>query len=296
MASDDLANLRQIGQLTGQYAADNKDFFWAFSWKAGQSLSQWSELNNAPDDVQAAANQACDLARRRTGIVTLPKVTGWIPHILYSHMVLEDYAAMKLPSRMVASSADATLQLWKSDLEGFLQGKFLPNQPPPSGGGWRWPFAASYAMPPIFYSPDSGPGALYNSSQFNLWIIPGGATLGAKKHGDIAFPSQKVLFHDQFDRHHSSNRQPYFAIATGEARVPILLVDGSADSRATASANRGWQPNNPQSPLPATFVFTGSGSIKPIDPSGSDPCFGHYRFTRMATKGRDFGGPEIPYP
>src|SRR5690349_12826625 len=64
---EDLGKLRQVGGLTAEYAADHADKFWTFSWRKGDSLSQYPELNNASSDLQAAANQAVDILRRRAG-------------------------------------------------------------------------------------------------------------------------------------------------------------------------------------------------------------------------------------
>jgi hypothetical protein len=300
MAGDDLANLRRIGQLTGQYGADNKDLFWSFSWQAGQSLSQWPELNNASSNMQAAGNQAVDILRRRTGIASLPPVLNWFSHLSYGHLVLEDYAGMGVPNRLFIGSGDRNRLLWASDVEGYNAGKFLPYQPNPSGAGWRWPYSSSFNMPPTFYSVDSGPDAMSQSgNNYNLWTSPQGAITGPKLLAQIAYPSQKALLHETHSRHFGT-RQPYFAVSTGEARVPLLLVDGSAEVRATKSANPGWQPTLPNALNPTQFTYSPSngGALwdpPALSPSGTDICVGYYRFTRSASKGRDFGGPEVPF-
>jgi hypothetical protein len=300
MAGEDLANLRRIGQLTGQYAADNKELFWSFSWKKGQILSQFPDLNYASNDLQAGADQAVDIARRLTGNNLLPKITGWIPHIYYSHLPLEDYAGMKLPNRLFIGSGDRNRLLWASDIEGYNAGKFLPVQPNPIGTGWRWPYSSSFNMVPMIFSKESGSNTINQHGNNYSVFTTTGVVVGQRSTTEIAFPSEKVLLHDAHDRHHGQ-RQPYFAVSTGEARVPLLLVDGSADVRATKSANPGWQPQSPTNPQPTSFYYSPTEANSPWDPpalspSGIDNCFGYYRFTRSASKGRDFGGPEVPFP
>ncbi len=303
MASDDLANLRHIGQLTGQYVADNQDFMWAFSWKKGQALSQYPDLNISSTDLEAQANQAVDIARRLTGssIAEMPKIFGWFPHTTYTHLVLEDYAGMKIPNRMFIGTGDRYRLLWTTDLAGFKTGEFLPYQPSPSSIAWRWPYSASFSMPPAFYAEESGPNAPSQSgNNYNMWSVIG-SNMGVKPISSIAHPSHKVLVHESHSRHFGK-RQPFFAVGSGEARVPLLLVDGSADVGATAAANKGWNPSQPTSQNPSAFIYNPTSANALWDPptvngpNPSDSCYGYYRFTRNGSLGRDFGGPEIPYP
>lgn len=298
MASDDLANLRHIGQLTGQYAADNQNLIWGFTWLAGQNLSQWPELNNAPDNGQAARDQAVDYLRRATSNPTLPKITAWFAHLLYSPLVLQEYAGRRPPARMWISAGDRNRLLWASDVEGFNANKFGPNQPNPTGSGWRWPYSSSYNVAPFIYSVESGPNALHHQTSYQLWISSNLSYTSPKSLTDIAFPSHKVHLHDSHARHFGQH-QPYFAFATREARVPLLLFDASASLRSSAGANLGWNPLQPTNPSGvSTFAYDPTSTWEPpaISPSGSDSCFGVYQFTRSANNGRDFGGPEIPYP
>ncbi len=308
MASDDLTNLRQIGQLTGQYAADNKDLLWGFSWKINDQLSQYPDLNIHTDDINAAAHQAIDIIRRRSdrGRIEIPAINNWIPHIYFSHLPLLDYAGRALPNytgraaggRFFVSAGDRYRLQWISDAQGFDTGKFLPYQPPAIGQNRRWVYSSSYTMPPHFFSPPSGFNAIYQQGlNYNFHNV--GFTVGQTALPAIAFPSNKVMLYDTHDRHHGT-RQPFHAIATGEARVPMLMVDGSAAIRRTSDANPGWNPTTPTSPNPTTYYYSPTEAKQPwnppaIDPSGVDQCIGFYRYTRSATLGRDFAGPEIPF-
>ncbi len=100
MIGEDLSNLRQIGQLTGQYANDFEDKFWSFSWKKGQSLSQFPDLNNAGTDLQASGNQAVDIMRRLGGLspAQAPKQSAWMVFASSTHLPLIEYAGLQTPS------------------------------------------------------------------------------------------------------------------------------------------------------------------------------------------------------
>jgi type II secretory pathway pseudopilin PulG len=304
MIGEDLSNLRQIGRLTTNYANDFNDRFSGFSWKAGQSLSLFPDLNNATSDVQATADQAIDIIRRLANRTpsSMPKITSWIPQVLYSHLVLMDYAKIRpailgspeSASRLFVGNGDKNRLLWISDVDGFEQNKFLPNQPDATIiGGKRWPYSSSYRLPFHFVSTSSGPNAITSAGTWNTYSVPPGATFDAKKLADVAFPSQKVLFHESHGRHHGQ-RQPYFSVTNGEARVPLLTVDGAADIRATKDGNKGWNPTLPTSLNFIQYTYQ-PNAWDPPALNGADPCFGSYTYTRSAEKGRDFGGPEVPF-
>ncbi len=289
MAADDLAKLRQIGVLTGMYAADNKDVYWGFSWKAGQSLSQYPDLNNATTDIQAGANQAVDILRRRAGRTDIPAIFGWIPHILYSHLALEDYASALPADRLFVSSGDVDRLKWASDPLGFDQGKFLPCQPAPSAVQKRWPYSSSWQMPAAFFTKEwSGGNALTNSGTFSLYQTPAGLGIVQQATSIVAFPSQKVLLHD-FGTRHLGRPGLY---ANPEARVATLISDGSAVVLATQNSNPGWNPPTPTSPSPLLLQYTPSCWDPPLMGAQSN-MFAWYRYTREGLFGRDFGGPEV---
>src|ERR1051326_4036170 len=127
---DDVSHLKLLGSLTGQFAADNADRFWTFSWRHGEThQTQYPDLNNAADDLQAAANQAVYIMRTKGGLPNMPVINSWIPHIGYSNLVLADYANAGLPSLNMVSSGDTYRRRWEQDRTGFFQGAYLPYQP-----------------------------------------------------------------------------------------------------------------------------------------------------------------------
>jgi type II secretory pathway pseudopilin PulG len=305
MMGEDLSNLRQIGQLTGQYANDFEDKIWSFSWKKGQSLSQFPDLNNAGTDLQAAGNQAVDIMRRLGGLspAQAPKQSAWLAFSSSNHLPLIEYAGLQTPSldptktstRMFIGSGDKVRLLWASDLDGFLKNKFLPLQPTGSSGiGFRFPFQSSYRVPFHLISASFGQFAI-SSVGWNTYTVLDGATFDAKTLSSVVFPSNKVMFHETHGRHYGQ-RQPFFSVDTGEARVPLLTVDGAADVRATRDGNKGWVPSNPNSTSPTQYQYNPSVWDPPTVSGGAiDQCYGSYDYTRSAEKGRDFGGPEVPF-
>jgi hypothetical protein len=292
---DDLVKLKTIGGCVGQYSADNADLCFSFSWVHAQSYqSQYPDLNNATDDVKAAANQAVYILRTRANRPDIPAIPAWIPHIQYSHLVLADYLDQRLPWKVAISSADRDRQNWASDPACFDQACFAC-QPAVGPEAKRWPYSGSFQLPTMYYD-RSVAGARLNQTGlphgfYNYY--PTTTALGPARMSDVAFPSQKVLMHDINGRHFGT-RQPY--CTHPEARLPLLMVDGSVPVRSAADANPGWDPNVPSSPtLTMQFTYQPLGCWEPpaLNPGG-DLVFGRFRYTRQSLFGRDFGGPEVP--
>src|SRR5687767_5311562 len=102
----DLSKHKQLGTATNSYSADYQDKLFSFSWRKGKIYSQYPDLQNTGvDDVAQAAQQAIDILRRRADredLLPAGLVGGWIPHVLYSHLVLQDYLGSILPEKLVA--------------------------------------------------------------------------------------------------------------------------------------------------------------------------------------------------
>lgn len=290
---DDVAHLKEIGTATAQYQADNGDLFWTFSWQPGHGYqTQYPDLNNATTSLDAAANQAVYLLRTKAGRPETPIIMGWLPHPSYGHLVLIDYLPGGLPNRAVVSSEDRVRQQWASDPACFDLGCFAC-EPGNGGGNIRWPYSASF-MPGVAFFDQSPVGSRVNqaSLQYNLYYTYGTSVLGGAMLSGVAFPSQKVLVHDQNARHFGS-RRPYCTHV--EARLPLLMVDGSVPVRAAANANPGWDPNQPTNPLAPQIVYSSPPCWDPpsLQPGG-DYAYVRFRYTRQGIAGRDFGGPERP--
>lgn len=279
-----IQQLRQQGVATGSYAADHADLIWTYSWKAGDRLSQWDDLNNSTSDLQAAAYQAVDILRRRVD-PEFPRISGWIPHVMYNHLVLVDYLDLELPNEAAACPEDEARRCWQAHSDDFC---VCPARPSCIGIGRRWPFSSSYDIGPAFYA-DQG---VSQAGRHSFYGIRGGAVLGGRVLGEVRYPSQKALAWETTAWHFGST--PIWH-AYKEARLPVVFVDGSVSVRGTGDANQGWHPRVPDSPEPTTYLYRPSPSWERPTLSGEteELVIGHYRWTRGGLAGRDFGGPEV---
>lgn len=294
----DLSNFAKIGGYTGHYALDHGDLVWGFTWKAGISPSRYPDLREATSDRQAAANQAVDIIRRIGGFEAMPRIdAAWIPHVLYSHLPLVEYVGASLPDITFVSTGDRSRLEWALDPEAYRQNAFAPCQSQPVGGEHRWPYSASYQIPPAWFDLGVLPEQrVIQLTRHNFYFIPQppNENLGRGSLVDVSFPSEKVLMHD-YASWHFGRRALFFL--SPSARVPVLMADGSADVRTTSDSNRGWTPNDPTNPAPSLIEFDGTGFCHgPVTANGlaSEMVFGHYRWTRRDLQGRDFGRPEVP--
>jgi hypothetical protein len=246
---------------------------------------------NSATDVEAAANQAVHIIRRRAGLsqAGMPKVNGWLPNIFYSHLVLAEYLDQELPLRWAISPEDPKRLAFAMDR----------SQWPGTGPNLRWAFSSSYEVPVAFWSfPESGPGAI-SQTMYNAFQTPGQLQLGTRRLDEVVYPANKAVYYDRHQRHFGP-RQGFFM--HDEARIPIATVDGAVSVRRGKDGNPGWQPNTPTSPSPSMIsygpVAEGQFGWDPpaLSPSGQDIVPGRYRFTRMGLSGRDVDGPEVPYP
>lgn len=290
---EDLGKLRRIGALTTQYAADNADLFWTFSWRGGVKYdTPWPELNFAATDGQAQINQAIYLLRSRANRPEIAVITGWFPHALYSHLVLAEFAQGTLPDPEFVSAADRHRLLWSRDPRGFDQGVYQPAPVPGPGtnAGKRWPYSASFTPAVCFFDRSAVPYRIYPASH-STYFLPGGAVFRGCGVSDIAYPSQKVVISDSHARHFGTV-QPY--CTHDQARLPLLMADAGVVIQSAAASNPGWTPNQPASASPMTFNYQ-PGAWEPTTTTGdpSEPVTGRFRWTRGGIEGRDFGGPEV---
>ena len=294
---EDLSHLRTIHGSTVSYAADFEDRAWQLSWRAWQV--HWSPDDPAAigfvpvaTDAQSALQQLTYIIRTRGERPEAPNFAGvnlW-PYLSYSHLALQDYLGDALPTRLFVSAADRR-RAWADDPRGYDAGLYSPNL---GVGGYniRHPYGASFRMGTCFFdnAPVGSRVSPMSTSSVILPTTPSG-TISGRPLSDIAHPSQKAFLHDLVARHFGP-QQVYHAFP--EARLPVLMADGSARVRSFAEANPGADPNNPAGPAPS-LTYT----PLPIEPPATGPNAGPARpgpqWTRMGLLGRDFGGPEV-YP
>jgi hypothetical protein len=287
-----LGNLRQYGTAVASYRADNADLVPTFSWRTGVTPSQYPDLQNAFSDQDAAAKQAVDILRRRAGRTDIPAITGWLPHLFYSHLVLEDYFEISLPASGVVCPEDRNRLQWAADPHGFDQCLYSPNPGCGGGNAARWPYSGTYELQPSFCSLDSngnGQTTIAQAQVHNQFYA--GSLLGRRAMTEVQYPSQKVMVYEGHGRH-TGPRVAFYAYE--EARASVMTADGSAAQRLGRDANLGWRPDTPLSPSPTIMSYI-PGVWEPPTLSGesSQAVIGRYRWTRRGLAGRDFGGPDI---
>lgn len=295
-----LSNQKQMGVATHSYAADYQDKIFSFTvtQKSADRLT-YPDLvarANTPDDLQAAAAQAVDILRRRTsresGPTQIPIINLWIPHVLYTHLVLQDYLAQRLPEKMVVCPEDRFRLLWH-DWQAFNNNAFLPNQADGANNqNWRWPYSSSYQIVPASYSPDAargGEGTVIQATTTSTYQLFGNTTnvLGRRRISQVAFPAQKVQMHEDCQRHFS--RQWIF-YAYDQASIPVLFFDQSVRVLKTSDSLPGFRPDQPRGAFPTTATYTPNPWDAPYLPG---TVRGFYRWTRGGLQGVDIGRSEV---
>ncbi|MEQ8317207.1 MAG: type II secretion system protein [Phycisphaerales bacterium] len=290
----DLGNLKQFGFALGTYSADYQDRIYAFTWNDEDDIRRGQQSDGgglSGTGIAASAAQATDIIRFRANRPDFNQPGSWIPNVLYTHLVVNDYLAQKLPEKMVVSPMDRYRLQWQEDPKNlFDQNYWFPFQEPASNPNIRWPYSSSYQVVPASYDASQvGSRITQNPSSHRSYQIPGGAKIGEKKITSVDSPAQKVFMHDSNDRY--SKQELFYAFP--DAKVTMIMFDLSASVRVTDDANVGWQPNSPTQDRPTRFVFDPSGSAWEPQARGPSPVDGYYRWTRGGLKGVDYGGTEI---
>ncbi len=292
-----MGNLKQFGFATGTYAADYQDRQWGFTWNdardAGQST--FDDLTNPTGPMQAAAFQAMDIMRRRAARSEsdMGRVTGWIPYVYYSHLVVNDYLAQQLPEKMVVSPADRDRLNWQDNpKELFDSNYWKPRQPDANDRNHRWAYSSSYQLVPAAYdrSPRPQDRVRQAGAHTSYWSFPG-TVLGDVRLTDVDHPSQKAQMHDAEGRHFG--KEPIW-YGHDTCRQPVQAFDGSCIVRLSQDYNPGWQPHLPTSPTPTRVSYSPRAWEAPtLTGRPSEITDGKIRWTRGGIKGIDFGGTEI---
>jgi prepilin-type N-terminal cleavage/methylation domain-containing protein len=302
------SNQRQLATGMNSYATDFKDRIVGFNWRGTPakpaSFSQYPDLNGATQDVPAAADQAVDIIRRRTGRDTFPKIGGWIPHILYNHLTMMDYLASRLPEKIMACPEDRHRQNWQKDPENnFDKNVWAPFQADGAiNNNKRWPYSASY-RPTISTIDTSAEGYRINQEGvlYNLYSIgglKGVCSVGGTKLSSVAAPSQKVFMFEGF-QWHVGKKQSFYAYPL--AKIAVVTFDGAVTFRNNPTeTNKGWKPNDVQNKLGTLFFYNPTGADAKWDPPASNPdggpsddVIGYVQYTRGGLTGIDFGGTEV---
>jgi prepilin-type N-terminal cleavage/methylation domain-containing protein len=292
------SNYRQFAIATASYAADFQDLIWSFSWRRGSGLpTPYTDLQQAPTDTWAAGSQAVHILRRRADRPDIPQMNSgfvWIPHVLYSHLVLMDYLAARLPDPMAVCPQDRARLKWQINPQDYFDhGYWSPMQPAPSVQNRRWPYSSTYEVVPASYDRSRVGSRIHQHDSNGGYQLSGSEELGGLRLSDVVFPTQKVHMMDSEQRHFGARRYFY---AVPLSRQLLLTFDGSVTMRVTQDTNPGWRPNDPANPLPSTFRYYPGPSawVAPTSHGGAlESVTGYYRWTRGGLRGIDFGGGEV---
>ncbi|MBX3387341.1 MAG: type II secretion system protein [Phycisphaeraceae bacterium] len=311
------SNLNQFAKAIGNYSIDERERIPSFTWRANVAYASWTPA--AASHTQAAADQAIDIIRRRATRIDMTRIAGWIPNVLYTHLVLNDYLSQNLPNPMVVCPEDRSRQLWQRTVRGKHAAQAradfeaLSTAERPAGTGntvQRWPYSSSYQFVPAAWSPDqnfrlaaggAGGTIVQAVSQdglpHNLWNPPTttlGQFYGDRKWNDVSYPSMKIVMYDSHDRHSTPRRQLFFMYR--ESKQPLLFFDGSVQEFKTSETNQGFKPRNPLAAQPSFITYTPSRWEAPnrFGTWTGEGVVGFYRFTRAGLRGVDVRSNEIP--
>ncbi len=181
--------------------------------------------------------------------------SGFTPYPLYNHLVLARFMGESLPSDLFTSHGDKHRTYWLNNIDEYLDDPASSPARPPTASTdfvhlWRWAFSSSYMAGPSHYSNDIGsttglklPQTVQRFSNQRSWVMPNQpGVLGNRNAMEVAYPSMKVMMFDDYDRYNAKGRQ-YFGLESSSSI--INFYDGHAARKATADANYGFWPNNP---------------------------------------------------
>jgi prepilin-type N-terminal cleavage/methylation domain-containing protein len=299
-----LGRLEQLGVATHSYSADYQDKMFSFTVTSATAdrLADYPDLMGqaAGDDLAAASAQAVQILRRRTSRESGPEmfepITGWIPHVLYTHLVLQDYLDQRLPAKLVVCPEDRFRNTWH-DWHTFDQNGFAPMQPPVSGpNDYRWPYSSSYQIVPASYSPDSVRNNATtvvqagSTSYFTLASRIGvqNGWLGKRRLTEIMFPSQKIQMHEDVGRH--TKNWLYFAY--DGCTFNALFFDQHSRAVQSTEVLPGFRPDTPTNPFPTVVTFN-NGAWEGQMPGTPPACTMKCRWTRAGLQGVDVGRYEV---
>lgn len=299
------SNLRQMGTAFASYGADFDQRCPSFSWSRNQGSSQDGTIA-APfaSDAAAAAAQAVTILRERAERTDIGPIDNWIPHVSYSHLILNDYLGQRLPEPMVTCPEDRLRLLWQETIRGLAPAEAaaaflaLPTSQRPSDGSGnelqRWPYSASYQFITAAYSLDQRQGSVMTvqSSLTNHYTYAiNNGPLGRRNQDEVAFPSNKVLVYDSYGRH-SGRRVLWYAYP--EVTQPLLFADSSVRVEKTGDANPGFYPNLPTQDLPLRYNYVPREWELPTrSGAASELVTGFYAWCRGGLRGQDYNGEEV---
>ena len=313
------ANLQSIGQGAGAYGFSNQDRLFSYSWRANVAyLMPDGRTKTGITDQGAAANQNTEILLRRTGRLDgesrIFTNSGRSPQRRFNHLVLLDFLNESLESTKYIDPSDGQLLFWNANPLEYLEdvntlpyyqsqdGGYVPGLGFDDDSGWttnqsiqRWTFGSSYQCVPSSWQFDF-PNVRYRPVAFtpNLFTSSGAAQLldlhTGRRFEEVAYPSQKVWIHEEFDREQAGN--PFFAY--NQARVEKLMFDGSVNNWRSGDANASVVEEDGLQPWRQTYVPLHQFPI-PLGGLGDPTLLSQrFRWTMFGLRGVDYGPVESP--
>ncbi len=299
-----LGRMEQMGVATHSYAADYLDKIFSFTVtsKTADRLTYADCIAQAQNgtDLAAASAQAIDILRRRTSRESGPEafmpIGLWIPNVLYTHLVLQDYLDQRLPAKLVVCPEDKYRNEWH-DWHTFDNNGFAPTQPPVnSSDDYRWPYSSSYQIVPASYSPDSirnGATTVIQAGDTSHYQLVSSSAntqgwLGKRKLTEVIFPSKKDQMNEDVGRHANKLWQYY---AVDSCTFNMLFFDQHARAVASSEVLPGFRPDTPRSPLPTVMGYTAYAWEAPYPTAGTTVTL-KCRWTRAGLQGNDIASSQ----
>ncbi|MEM9064657.1 MAG: prepilin-type N-terminal cleavage/methylation domain-containing protein [Planctomycetota bacterium] len=325
------SNMKQINTAGSTWATSNDDEIWTFNWKAGENANDefadfFEPIPENDSDLTAAARQAIWIlktisADTNDALFDEP-ADNWIPHVIYSHLVLLPFMSNKVPEEALIDPGDYVLKdyadnysdWWETSVYRPDWGRRLPSNTALSLGGFRSSYRTVIAhydkMQSIPLTGDRREQRIYASTSSGYIVELGQESefsdygddfasnpLGPQATSNVSFPSQKVMLHDSYQRH-AGREILWFGYP--DAKVPVTMYDGSVSVRQTGDSNRGWNPWDGSLGNITVFEHPFYGGLKPNSPNrrtfqGSevDDVEVWYDQTYSGLKGVDFGGEPV---
>ena len=302
------ANLAFISQGSAMYGADHNGRIFSFTWEPGLYTMPDGRTRFAMHDDDAAAWQQTEILMRRTGRIDgedrFHNSNTRLPHHRTLLLVLQDYLDRPFPDPMVADPSDANLLQWQANPTDITADNNIPYAEGvdttgyDNPTGWnligirqRWAFSSSYLSTVSAWNPDGLNGErAYRPVDSTPHLLIGGPNIQlaqGRNFAEVAFPSAKVYFFEEFDRRQAGS--PYFAY--DHARPMKLMFDGSINDRLSGEAGPSWNPANGKEAWRQTYVPLHTFPI-PLGGFGDGTLLSQrYRLTLGGLTGIDYGAP-----
>lgn len=284
-------NLTNYSKAIFAYGADHRDRFATYSWQRGKVYTLYNQ--SAPvgpfaSDVLAAGNQFTDLMRR-FGPIPDFSYTASIAYPNYAAAVVAEYLSQKIPDPVMVCPEDKVQLRYSADPIATSQ-ELAATDPV------RWS-RSSYVVSTPFWGVDRDSVTDRIRSYRTGMAAPGytwtaTTATGRRKLSEVAFPSQKVMYFDEYSRHTRLREVHY---SHPESLVPCAIADGSVRTLKASETNPGGAITLAGTVERINATYAGGAQFGLPDwPSSASPTQ-PVRFlqTLSGLKGIDFGGSEI---